>query len=106
MGRTVNLKGNALGRIRRRIHFDTSGGRIIHHTQQDVQPVLDLAKHMRNEQDGDRTGDFGVHAAFVPMPIYYDIIGRARTEGEREELLKAWLNDPDNSGFRSWRGKI
>lgn len=101
---TVPLKSNALGRIRRKLHFET--GHILHHTQQDVKPILDLAKYMRNEQDGDRTGEFGVHAAFIPTTIYYDIIGRAKTEDEREELLKAWLNDPDNSGFRSWKGRI
>ncbi len=105
---SVPLKGSALKRIKRKLHYEHDGT-ILHHTQQDVEPILDLAKYMRNEQDGQRIGEnnIGIHAALIPITILYGQIWRgAKTEAEREERLVAWLNDSDNSGFRSWKGRV
>lgn len=103
---TIKLPGNPLAKIRRRLYYED--GRIVHHTQQDVKEITDLAKYRYNETDGHSIpeGNYGVHVAYIPTTIYYDIIRKARTEAERDELLRRWLNDPDNRAFRSWKGRI
>lgn len=99
------LPGTASMRIRRRWHNDPGGGVTVH-TAQDVQPILDHMKYIRNETDGQRSGDWGRLAGQIPMGIYMDFRRRARNELELSELIFAWMEDPDNSGFRAWTGRL
>ena len=102
---TVALPSTASMGIRRRWHNEPDGGVTIH-TAQDVQPILNATKSLRDEMDGKPIGDFGVLAAKIPMSIYTELRRRARDEHELETIVHAWLEDPDNSCFRIWKGKL
>lgn len=102
---STELPGTRSMRIRRRWHRNPDGGATIQ-TAQDVQPILDRMKAIRNATDGDRSGEFGRLVGQVPMSIYMDMRMRARNELELAELLHAWMADSDNSGFRAWTGKL
>ena len=76
--------------------------KIVYHTQQNVEPVLEHVKHIK-----DTTVKQGMdmrHVAEVPMVIYQ----KAMREGwsNDEKAWKRWLNNPDNKAFRTWEGKV
>lgn len=91
-------------RIRRIWHEDHAGFAI--QTRQDVEPIMELTKEEQKDSDGKRYNDFLTLVARIPTSIYYSIIRGAKTEEERDERIKRWLNDPDNRVFRSKAGIV
>ncbi len=80
--------------------FATEDENNIYHTQQNVQPVLDLCKNMSYLKPGKEFR----HVAEIPMVIYQKMV-REGSANDKQALRK-WLNDPDNKLFRTWKGKI
>jgi hypothetical protein len=80
--------------------FITEDDKIIYHTKQDIQPVIEHCKNLAENKPGK---DFR-HVAEVPMVIYQ----KAMREGwvKDKAKWKKWLNDPDNKVFRTWQGKV
>lgn len=82
--------------------FITEDDKHIAHTTQDVQPVIE---HVRNLRDNTiKHGKDMRHVAEVPMVIWQ----KALREGWSQDPAKwkQWLNDPDNKVFRTWQGKL
>lgn len=75
-------------------------GDLIIETVQDCQPILDYVKRERDAPVGKEWRK----VASVPM-CFFD---KAAKEGWLHDRAKwhRFLNDPDNAGFRVWRGNI
>jgi len=80
--------------------FATEDDKVIYHTTQDVQPVLEHVKQLSYNKPGKDLR----HVAEVPMVIYQ----QAMREGwaKDQKAWKKWLNNPDNKLFRTWKGKV
>lgn len=83
-------------------------GKFIHHVQQDLEPVIDLATQMREEHHkvGARTGDehHMVPIAEIPLMVYEQAV----REGWYDDSAawRRWLNDPQNAVFRVTPGRV
>jgi hypothetical protein len=66
--------------------FATEDDKVIYHTTQDVQPILEHVKQLSYNKPGK------------------DL----RHEGwaKDQKAWKKWLNNPDNKLFRTWKGKV
>ena len=75
-------------------------GRHFIESRQDVAPIVEAAKLLADEAP-DR--DFR-HAAFIPESE----LNRAFTEGWFHDPVawKRWANDPANSCYRTWPGRL
>jgi len=82
--------------------FITEDDKLVYHTTQDVNPVIDHVKKLRDNTI--KPGKDMRHIAEVPMVVYQ----RAVREGwDRDRTAwKKWLNNPDNNVFRTWQGKV
>ena len=90
--------------ITRWFHHDDATGESTIHTEQDIEPLLELNSKLRNNQTRlDRWGD-GKIVASVPMTIY----GEWLTSGKihDQSFLTRWLNDPANRVHRTFIGKV
>ena len=69
-------------------------------SRQDVAPILEAAGIVGDEAPG---RDFR-HAAFIPESE----LNRAFVEGWFHDpaAWKRWANDPDNAGYRTWKGRL
>jgi len=70
-------------------------------TKQDVSPILEFNKAARNENVP--IGDW-VHAARIPMDIMMDLYKKGIRQDER--AFRRWLDDRDNSGWRTHPMKV
>jgi hypothetical protein len=91
------------GTIARVLHADDRDpfGDFAIETFEDVEPLLDSVKHMREVQNPKAHMR---HVAEVPVTIYE----KAVREGWANDQA-AWarfLNDPDNRAFRVWEGRL
>ena len=68
----------------------------------EAQPLIDLNRKFYNDTAA-RWGD-GATVARVPMVLWTKL----RAEGilDDPKALKRWLNDTDNQGFRTRRGRV
>lgn len=87
--------------VRNVIHADTDDpDKFAIETTEEVDQLLDFCKAKReavaNAPDG------LVHVAEVPLSI----AERAEIEGWDQADWRRWLNDPDNAGFRTWKGRV
>ena len=80
--------------------FATEDDKVVYHTTQDVQPVLEHVKQLSYNKPGKDLR----HVAEVPMVIYQQMIRDGSINDKK--ALKKWLNDPDNRPFRTWKGRI
>ena len=80
--------------------FITEDDKIIYHTKQDIQPVIEHCKALAENKPGK---DFR-HVAEVPMVIYQ----KAMREGwaRDQKAWRKWLNNPNNKLFRTWKGRV
>ena len=77
-------------------------GTMVARALQDVEPILDLNKHKRDEF---RRYDGEFHqAASIPNVIVDQLMKNGIWHDPKR--LKDWLNDPDNKAFRTSKGKI
>ena len=82
--------------------FATEDDKFVYHTQQNVAPVLDHVKKIKelNPVPGKEMR----HCAEIPMVIYQQMVRDGSINDKK--ALKKWLNDPDNRPFRTWKGRI
>jgi|TARA_R110001599_G_scaffold206091_1_gene403389 hypothetical protein len=80
--------------------FITQDDKTIYHTAQNVRPVIEHARALRELEPGKTFR----HAAEIPKVIW----NKALREGWHNDpkAWKRWLNDPDNKAFRVWQGRI
>ena len=80
--------------------------KLIIHERENVQPILDQAKRLReeNHQVGARVGSQNHlrHVAEVPMSVY----NRSIREKWGKKEWRQWANDPDNACLRVTQGRI
>lgn len=93
-----------LSGVKRYFHYDELTDEATLTAEQDVTKVLEDAKRRRNSFSKlDRWGD-GKVVASVPLSIYYEWM---RDGKDRDTaFLRKWLNDPENSGFRIFEGRV
>ncbi len=82
--------------------FVTEDNKFVYHTTQNVAPVIDHVKKLRDNTL--KPGKDMRHIAEVPMVIWQ----KALREGWSQDSAKwkMWLNNPDNKVFRTWQGKV
>lgn len=80
--------------------FHQEDGKTRVETRQDVEPVIQAARILRDQPPGK---DFR-HAAFIPESE----LNRAFVEGwfHDETAWKRWANDPANACYRTWEGRL
>lgn len=75
----------------------------------DVTGAVDRAKALHNE-GYHSTGMGDKHAASIPMPVLMDWLqkrGKTFADWSQDRgLVKQFLEDPDNSVFRVWKGDL
>jgi hypothetical protein len=91
------------------VKFDNDG-RIIVRSRQDVDPILDHNKTLRNHGQGRKSamGDLGRHIATIPNSIVHKWLqeGINVYDGEHQAELARKLNDPDWRYLRTNPGHI
>lgn len=85
---------------RRKLIYHEEGGRTFVETRQDVEHIIAAAKVLADEVPDK---DFR-HAAFIPEAV----LNQAFVEGWFHDpaAWKRWANDPDNSAYRTWAGRL
>lgn len=88
--------------IKTTFHYHEDGGVSFEKTQ-DAEAILDLNRDTLNASPEGWKGDLH-KVASIPIHIYQYL----RAEGILKDpaRMKKWLNDPDNSKFRTKSGKI
>lgn len=114
----IQLDADFQRRLRETFH-DEGDGKFGIHREQDVEPVLDYAAAQRELQEGHRWGD-GKMVATIPDTIVErmmrdprihpkDELAGIMSRGYKiidEKRWKAWLNDSENSLFRTFKGEV
>ena len=79
-------------------------------TEQNVDPVLDKAKHDNSFwRPGQLIGNTQKHhqkVAEIPTTVYFDLLRRFGHPKNNPKPWKKWLNDPDNKYFRTTGGTV
>lgn len=85
--------------------FDDKGNMRGAHVEQEVDPILEANKLYADMSAGTRFGDYN-RIASVPLTFLEKTgLGDAIDAGDRRYMSKI-LNDSDNMGFRTSRGKV
>ena len=84
------------------VHTEDGDGTFHITKQQDVQPTLDYTKYLR-EQPVDRKNEVR-HVAEIP-PVLAASLSRSGILHDKKRLLK-WLDQPENSAFKTWEGHL
>lgn len=82
--------------------FITEDDQLIYQTKQDINPVVDHVKFLRDNTT--KHGKDMRHVAEVPMVLWQKAVREGWQKDEAK--WKKWLNDPDNEIFRTWKGKV
>jgi hypothetical protein len=83
-------------------HYDPNTDEAVIQKTQNVDALLDLNRRVFNDAPT-RYGDM-TRVASIPLSIYADL--KAKGVIDDEKAFKRWLNDPDNSAFRTRPGKV
>lgn len=103
MGRRLFSRDPDTG-ITRWFHYDAATEECTIHTEQDIEPQLELNQQMRNNQTSlDRWGD-GKIVASIPMTIYAEWVATGKIHDQA--FVKRWLNDPANRIHRTFAGRV
>ena len=73
-------------------------------TDYPVQPTIDINTAQRNLARDDWKGDYH-QIASIPLNVFYDKLGQAAQEGD-EKYISDFLNDSDNSAWRTKSGRV
>jgi hypothetical protein len=92
-------------KIKRIFHYDEVEDAFTIETQQDTTDVAEAAKHLHAGTDERARWKGDMHrVASIPMTIYAELEAKCITKDEK--AFRAWLNDRDNSVFRTRPGKV
>ena len=92
----------------KRMHLQHGDGDVTIHSQQNVTDVLRNNKMNFNERGG-RWNEFQNHVARIPTSIYWSLVKQGIIDEKKDPdgvAFTAWLNDPDNSAWRTRPGRI
>jgi hypothetical protein len=85
--------------------FDDQGQMKGAHVEQEIDPILEANAEAEKATHGMRFGDYN-RIASVPLTFFEKTgLGDAVDAGDRRYISKI-LNDSDNAGFRTSRGKV
>jgi len=73
-------------------------------TDYPVQPTIDINTAQRNLSQDNWKGDYH-HIASVPLNLYHEQLAPASMQGD-EKYLSNWLNNSDNSAWRTKSGSV
>ncbi len=82
---------------------DNGDGTVTFRTDYRADELLEDNKAHRLESEGRAFGDWVRVAALTPN-LYHDRLNEALTEGD-DKYVRRFLNDSDNAGFRTSRGR-
>ena len=71
---------------------------------QDVTNILEANKREFNGEHARHGDGIGRKVASIPLHIYFEL--RQKGIAQDPKALKRWLNDPDNSAFRTSPGTV
>lgn len=83
--------------------MDPQTGKVTIQKEQKMQPIADANKRASNETGNAKFGDIA-RVASIPLSVYYDL--KRRGIADDPVALKKWLNDGDNSVFRTRGGTL
>ncbi len=83
---------------------DNPDGSRTFRTDYSVQPTLDLNTAQRNMTAKGWAGDYHMIAS-VPLNVAHDALVEAHSQGD-DAYVSRWLNDGDNSKFRTKEGRV
>lgn len=94
------------GAVLKTIHTDHHSGRMVEVMEENIDPLLRLAERQRQLRGETMAGheEGMVLAGYIPAAV----AERMMREGSfnDEDATKRWLNDPQNSCFRVWKGRV
>ena len=103
-----HISGNLeAGEVVETVHFDNSEEKFVRQRVQDIEPVLDHVKDMRDIK-GNQVGSEFKHAASVPLVVveaWLNVKGLQMSDF-KGAVVNDFLNDPNNSAFRIWPGRV
>lgn len=74
-------------------------------TFEDVEPIIDTVKNLRDDLVHHRNSDAGwTHVAVVPMHVVEKSMREGWFNDERE--WDKWSNEPQNKDFRVYEGRV
>jgi hypothetical protein len=102
---TKLLEYDPVMKIKRIFHFDEVEDAFTIETRQDVTGVAEHAKGLNNlvDERAPWKGDMH-HVASIPMTVWAELVEKGIAQDDK--ALKRWLNDRDNSVFRTRPGKV
>ena len=87
-------------------HYDDATGDVGLETQQDVGLVIESTKGAFNQTDERAPWKGDVHkVASIPMVIYHEL-AKISNNFKDQRVVRKWLNDRDNSVFRTRPGRV
>jgi hypothetical protein len=87
-------------------HYDEITGDVGLETQQDVELVIEGTKEAFNQTDARQPWKGDVHkVASIPMVIYHEL-AKISNNFKDQRVIRKWLNDRDNSVFRTRPGRV
>ncbi len=89
-----------------KFHYDEQADRLYVERIQDVEPILNRNKALRNEASTNWQGDFH-HVASIPLVIIEKVKNETGVDLLKDKAaMKRFLNDPDNKFLRTKPGRI
>lgn len=83
---------------------DNGDGTSTQRTDYEVQPTIDQNTAQRNIAQSGWKGDYH-HVASVPLNVFYDQLAEAARHHD-DKYVSKWLNDRDNSAWRTKSGNV
>lgn len=98
------IEVDPLTQIKTFTHYDHAHD--IHYVEevQDVEPIIEYAKALYRQHDERSRWGSIAQVAEIPNTVLFDLI-RDGTLFDQKRLRK-WLNDPDNSAWRTRPGRV
>jgi len=93
--------------VREYIHYNEVDDTITQQRVQDIEPILDNVKQLREFGGRGETGEF-YHAAQVPVVVvenWLNLRGLSMSQF-KGSVVTEFLNDTDNKPFRVWQGRV
>lgn len=92
-------------KLGRQVWFITNpDGSTTFRTDYEVQPTIDINRAQKNLAQDNWAGDYH-HIASVPLNIFHEQMAEASRQDDQTFISK-WLNDGDNSAWRTKDGAV
>jgi hypothetical protein len=93
------------------LHYDEAEKTFSLEMVQDVEPVLDNVKELRNNGGNDagknKAGDFYLAGSFPQIIVYAWLKLRGLTQRDfKGQVVRDFLNDSEHAAFRVWPGRV